>query len=119
MVEATQRIDPSKRSFGVDSTPKLLFKGSTLWVASTIFYPRLGRSMLATQKKRSCLDGVEKEKTNFAAFEEKFGGLWVDATLFCTAPAMPWLQAADLLNGEQMKRVNGSKGTKISRFVSF
>ena len=41
----------------------------------------------------------------------------MDATLFCTAPAMPWLQAADFLR-EQMKRV-GSKGAKISRFLAF
>ncbi|CAK9064656.1 unnamed protein product [Durusdinium trenchii] len=27
------------------------------------------------------------------ALLEKFGGLWVDATLFCSAPVMPWLQA--------------------------
>eukprot|EP00913_Durusdinium_trenchii_P023823 g22373.t1 len=31
-----------------------------------------------------CQDGTE---------HEKFGGLWVDATLFCSAPVMPWLQA--------------------------
>lgn len=27
------------------------------------------------------------------ALLEKFGGVWADATLFCTAPVLPWLQA--------------------------
>ena len=29
------------------------------------------------------------------ALLEKFGGIWADATLFCAAPVMPWLQALE------------------------
>ncbi|CAK9052026.1 unnamed protein product [Durusdinium trenchii] len=37
---------------------------------------------------------------------EKFGGLWVDATLFCTSPVMPWLSA--------LKQADTSEGSSLS-----